>query len=1268
MAESDEGFKKLVLDLLTWERYSTLQKLAILFIVSCVISWWSSLWTLAFILIISFCAGFKLSEQALHHEKASLVAEQVLDKLESIYLQLRSYFYKVKTLYHQMLVGNQPGKDFYSTELKDVGNEITPNIENQPYNSTSTSIRPTLPNDVGQELNSIQLLILRDFIRSWYADYSYDPQFLKDTKLLLQQTFNNLVSRVAQQDPNTAITQVVKIFMIHLANYQKAENSFQSHKIHPNTKVVTGSALKRHSSVDEAFKSLSTFHCALDSEHLEQEYLKGVMSLFVVCTCNSQVIKGVCARTLLVDILAQNILLPLIQMISEPDWLANIIIRITSYEEEKTESSDVFTLDGAIASSYCEEVQNVTLIEERNIDLSRDEEQNDVKFSQDKTGSEAQGSTSTLTSSEMIPKHNKSCQNTLCAIGQDEQGNSETEKTENSKERVSPSVNLNICQTSLELQSERSDQGTSNFTDEQFAHVETTEEESDNKGQISKCAQNHISLKVSQCDEVKDQQSSPLSCQLHADIGKRALDYDYNADDYDIEDIDVDPQKIISFSSNSSSSKDVTLISAPSDSEANAEHPSQSLSKLSSLKHFLVDSLKSGNKQQQPQVAKKPKTLSILSGITSNLNPLSSKNPKSATDVEKTNSSTTPKLLVDGVPLSRETISANNLSEIASGAGTDKVEDLQLTPAISDCDASPAAGFFSNINSLFSFSASTHSNSECVLDPSPLSPLLTPSPTAQDAPPSANQDSHSFESNNAWHDMVKSYIFDDRRIFQDVSIPETVLNTEYRSSTQYSLYIIHYEALYFSEEGKSIIRSGTVRRRYREFTNLQSRLESQVSYKQFMKKIRGPKRWPSLPFKSIDRETVEARRLFLEKYLKDLIEIEAICNSPDIREFLAYEGDSHIAFVKKSPEINVPRLDKMLMRGVSGVVDRLMSIPNNAQEVISGLRSRETPEDKLGAKPVDQHDVDMFDINCEFAERMEFNSSNLLWESCVGTIDDSRSEAEEDLFNISKVLADQKTTDKMEMVYRQEVEKILASLPSSKNDESHTPENSDKTPDSSDVLSGQCEEDAVYDETLGSAVIDLLVQGLQGTDHWLSHDRVVQSLQAVLGKALNRYLSTSISNLVSQDQLAFYLLTLRETIWPQGQLWTDKSTPTTSTAASSQDNKVACDGHVVTQVEEKEGHVSSEVKAKACRAIGSMFPDSVKLAIGKQEFEDLINVFLDSLQSEQLNRNLLYEMLDQLLEDLFPEVATFDLIHNLLFSSLSPNLTMPRLVKEAEKL
>nr|KAG5701093.1 hypothetical protein BaRGS_002569 [Batillaria attramentaria] len=102
-------------------------------------------------------------------------------------------------------------------------------------------------------------------------------------------------------------------------------------------------------------------------------------------------------------------------------------------------------------------------------------------------------------------------------------------------------------------------------------------------------------------------------------------------------------------------------------------------------------------------------------------------------------------------------------------------------------------------------------------------------------------------------------------IFQDISIPSTSTGQEFRSNASYTLYHIEYEALHFSESGNPVLRTGTVKRRHREFTNLMSRLEDNAAYKRLLK---------------------------------------------ELREFLAYEGDSHIAFVRKAPEINMPRIDK----------------------------------------------------------------------------------------------------------------------------------------------------------------------------------------------------------------------------------------------------------------------------------------------------------------------------------------------------------------------
>ena len=52
----------------------------------------------------------------------------------------------------------------------------------------------------------------------------------------------------------------------------------------------------------------------------------------------------------------------------------------------------------------------------------------------------------------------------------------------------------------------------------------------------------------------------------------------------------------------------------------------------------------------------------------------------------------------------------------------------------------------------------------------------------------------------------------------------------------YVFFSFQYEALHFSD-GKSVIKSSKVKRRHREFTNLQSRLESHAEYKSFLKSM-----------------------------------------------------------------------------------------------------------------------------------------------------------------------------------------------------------------------------------------------------------------------------------------------------------------------------------------------------------------------------------------------------------------------------------------------
>ncbi|PIO16081.1 hypothetical protein AB205_0201570 [Aquarana catesbeiana] len=102
----------------------------------------------------------------------------------------------------------------------------------------------------------------------------------------------------------------------------------------------------------------------------------------------------------------------------------------------------------------------------------------------------------------------------------------------------------------------------------------------------------------------------------------------------------------------------------------------------------------------------------------------------------------------------------------------------------------------------------------------------------------------------------------------------------------------------------------TVNRRYREFLNLQTRLEERADLRKFVKHIKGPKKFlPDLPFGNMDSEKVEARKSQLESFLRQLCAVPEIASSEEVQEFLALNTDARIAFVKKP--FLVSRIDKV---------------------------------------------------------------------------------------------------------------------------------------------------------------------------------------------------------------------------------------------------------------------------------------------------------------------------------------------------------------------
>uniref|UniRef100_A0A2K5QI01 Sorting nexin-19 n=1 Tax=Cebus imitator TaxID=2715852 RepID=A0A2K5QI01_CEBIM len=160
-------------------------------------------------------------------------------------------------------------------------------------------------------------------------------------------------------------------------------------------------------------------------------------------------------------------------------------------------------------------------------------------------------------------------------------------------------------------------------------------------------------------------------------------------------------------------------------------------------------------------------------------------------------------------------------------------------------------------------------------------------------------------------------------VIQNLRITGTITAREHSGTGfhPYTLYTVKYETALDGENSSSLqqLAYHTVNRRYREFLNLQTRLEEKPDLRKFIKNVKGPKKlFPDLPFGNMDSDRVEARKSLLESFLKQLCAIPEIANSEEVQEFLALNTDARIAFVKKP--FMVSRIDKMV---VSAIVDTL---------------------------------------------------------------------------------------------------------------------------------------------------------------------------------------------------------------------------------------------------------------------------------------------------------------------------------------------------------
>ncbi|XP_054435438.1 sorting nexin-19 [Pteronotus mesoamericanus] len=433
-------------------------------------------------------------------------------------------------------------------------------------------------------------------------------------------------------------------------------------------------------------------------------------------------------------------------------------------------------------------------------------------------------------------------------------------------------------------------------------------------------------------------------------------------------------------------------------------------------------------------------------------------------------------------------------------------------------------------------------------------------------------------------------------VIQNLRITGTITAREHSGTGfhPYTLYTVKYETVLDGENSGNLqqLAYHTVNRRYREFLNLQTRLEEKSDLRKFIKNVKGPKKlFPDLPFGNMDSDRVEARKSLLESFLKQLCAIPEIANSEEVQEFLALNTDARIAFVKKP--FMVSRIDKMV---VNAIVDTLKtafprSEPQSPTEELSEAETESKPqtEGKKASK-----------------SRLRFPSSKIApalnmsepHEKILYRLQESNVESE--ILSMSAMESFIKKQTKL-------LEMQPADVP--EEDPEHIPEGhvDDYLSDADMPAQDLSNSDPGTETGLADTALDLLLLLLMEQWRWLCTENMQKVLHLTFGTLIQRWLEVQVANLTCPQRWVQYLQLLQESIWPGGVL------PKYPRPIRTQEQKVAAE-------------------KQALQSLMGVLPDVVVEILGANKCQRSWSLVLESLRQPLINRHLIYCLWDIILE------------------------------------
>ncbi|CAL8110442.1 unnamed protein product [Orchesella dallaii] len=172
---------------------------------------------------------------------------------------------------------------------------------------------------IDETLHEMIDFVLRDYIHSWYDYVSEDDEFIHELRKALQEILVNLSSRVKEIDWIPFLTtSLVDDAASHLRLYRTALNKVKEN----SNRDLLSEFFDLEANME---KNLCRDMVCIDDSHL-QDYLNGIMESIMYLLLSPDIYGCSPIGVLAQDLVVQYVLMPVLNMISDPDFVNQYVV------------------------------------------------------------------------------------------------------------------------------------------------------------------------------------------------------------------------------------------------------------------------------------------------------------------------------------------------------------------------------------------------------------------------------------------------------------------------------------------------------------------------------------------------------------------------------------------------------------------------------------------------------------------------------------------------------------------------------------------------------------------------------------------------------------------------------------------------------------------------------------------------------------------------------------------------------------------------------